>query len=332
MQALPDVLRDTESVRPAFRVRCSLGVLSCPRRCLSPSFDRLAAAVRVARSALCVGLDPDPDRLPLPFQGEPSVAAMETFLDRIVQSTAPHAAAYKPNAAFYERWGRDGHDLLTTVIASVRRHAPHALVVLDAKRGDIGNTARFYAEAAFDGFGADAITVAPYMGADSVTPFLDWPGRCAFVLGRTSNAGARDFQHLESDGQPLYAHVCRRVSGWDARAQGTAGLVVGATDPDALGQVRALAPNVPFLVPGVGAQGGSAADVMRANAGGPILRQREPVDSLRGRRCRLRRPFGCSGAGVGRGVAQVGRTALLVGFIGCARLRTPVCRVYSEVT
>lgn len=239
---------------------------------MPPTFpDRLAHAVHTAGSPLCVGLDPDPARLPLPFQGQSPIAAIETFLDRLIESTAHHAAAYKPNAAFFERWGRDGHDLLTAAIASVRRHAPHALVVLDAKRGDIGNTARFYAQAAFDGFGADAITVAPYMGADSVTPFLDWPDRCAFVLGRTSNVGARDFQHLEADGAPLYAHVCRRVAEWDARAQGTAGLVVGATDPDALAEIRTLAPAVPFLVPGVGAQGGSAADVMRGNRGGPIL-------------------------------------------------------------
>ena len=233
--------------------------------------DRLARAVRAAGSQLCVGLDPDPARLPAPFEGRAPIAAIETFLDRVIESTSAHAAAYKPNAAFFERWGREGHDLLTAAIASVRRHAPHALVVLDAKRGDIGNTARFYAQAAFDGFGADAITVAPYMGSDSVTPFLDWPDRCAFVLGRTSNAGARDFQHLEPGDEPLYAHVCRKVAEWDARAQGTAGLVVGATDPNALAEIRALAPTLPFLVPGVGAQGGSAADVMKGNAGGPIL-------------------------------------------------------------
>ena len=233
--------------------------------------DRLRAAQAHAGSCLCVGLDPDAERLPDPLVGLPVADAIEAFCERIIRATAAHACAYKPNAAFFEAHGAAGWAALETVIAAVRRHAPHALVVLDGKRGDIGNTARLYARAAFDALGADAATVAPYMGEDSVAPFLAWPGRCAFVLARTSNAGAADFQHLVSDGAPLYEHVARAALRWGADAPGTAGLVAGATEPGALAALRRIAPDAPFLVPGVGAQGGSAAAVLDANAGGPIL-------------------------------------------------------------
>ncbi len=238
-----------------------------------PSFlDRLAHARQVSAGCLCVGLDPDPQRLPAPLQHLPPVEALRELNRAIIEATAPYAAAYKPNAAFYEAHGLPGIEVLYETVAFARELAPHALVVVDGKRGDIGNTARFYAQAAFEHLGADALTVAPYMGADSVEPFLEWPDRCAFVLAHTSNPGARDFQHLHADGQLLFEHVVEKVVAWQQSAVGVAGLVVGATDAEALNQIRRLAPALPLLVPGVGAQGGDARRVLAAaGAGTPLL-------------------------------------------------------------
>ncbi|MDT0632445.1 orotidine-5'-phosphate decarboxylase [Rubrivirga litoralis] len=239
----------------------------------APFADRLAAAVAEVGSPLCVGLDPDPERLPAPFVvgGAEGAAA---FCEAVVGATAPHAAAFKPNLAFFEAYGPDGWDALAAVCAAVRRAG--RLLVLDGKRGDIGNTGRRYADALYDGLGADATTVAPYMGADSVAPFLEHPGRCAFVLVATSNPGGADLQALDVGGEPLYRRVARlaveAVPDEDAsRRGGAAGFVVGATRPALLAGLRDEHPGVPFLVPGVGAQGGAAAEVLDANAGGPIL-------------------------------------------------------------
>ena len=234
---------------------------------------RLAHAEAATGACLCVGLDPDAERLPRPLRGLPAPDAIRLFNQAIVAATAPFAAAFKLNAAFYEVHGAAAWDLLHDAVEAVRRHAPHALVIYDAKRGDIGNTARFYARAAFHALGADAITVAPYMGADSVLPFLEWTEGCAFVLGRTSNRGAQDFQHLDAGGEPLYRHVVRHVAAWSEQSAGTAGLVAGATDVGALREIRALAPHLPLLVPGVGAQGGSAQAVVEAAGadGAPLL-------------------------------------------------------------
>lgn len=264
-----------------------------------PTFlDRLSHAENTAGACLCVGLDPDPERLPVPLNELPLPDALREFNRAIVEATAPYAAAYKPNAAFYEAHGLRGVQVLYETVAFIRTLAPHALVIMDSKRGDIGNTARFYARAAFDDLGADALTVAPYMGADSVTPFLDWPGTCAFVLARTSNPGARDFQHLPCDGRPLYRHVVERVAAWDAEARGAAGLVVGATDTDALAEIRELAPGMPLLIPGVGAQGGDAAAVVAAAGanGAPLL-----VNSSRSIL------FASAGAGFAEAAAQAAR-------------------------
>lgn len=239
-----------------------------------PSFlERLHAAEQHAGSCLCIGLDPDPDRLPISLRHLSVPEAILAFNREIIAATAPFAAAYKPNAAFYEAHGLRGIEVLYETVALIRNLAPHALVVADSKRGDIGNTAAFYARAAFDDLGADALTVAPYMGADSVTPFLAWPDRAVFVLARTSNPGARDFQHLQLDGVPLYHHVATRVQAWDAETPGTAGLVVGATDVESLRELRRIAPALPFLIPGVGAQGGDPESVLAAaGAGGaPLL-------------------------------------------------------------
>jgi orotidine-5'-phosphate decarboxylase len=237
-----------------------------------PSFcDRLAAIQSDKRSALCVGLDPDPGHLPAALPDQPLPAAVRTFCLDIIDATAPLACAFKPNFAFFEILGPDGRRVLGDVIDAV---PDDCLVVGDAKRGDIGNSARFYARAAFDDLGCDACTVAPYMGRDAVAPFLERPGTAAFVLARTSNPGAADLQEAcACNGEPLYLHTARRVAEWSADAAGTGGLVVGATAPGALAELREACPRLPFLVPGVGAQGGTPSAVMdaAATAEAPVL-------------------------------------------------------------
>jgi orotidine-5'-phosphate decarboxylase len=212
--------------------------------------ERLARAHETSGSLVCVGLDPDPTKVPQDLAGaEPFYA----FNRRIVDATAGIAAAYKPQIAFYSALGAE--DQLAASIRYIRERAPAALVILDAKRNDIGNTAEAYAREAFDRYGADAVTVNPYMGEDSVRPFLSRPDRGAILLCRTSNPGARDFQDLLVDGLPLYRRVAERAAGqWNAH--GNLMLVVGATYPREMADLRRAHPEVPFLVPGIGAQGG----------------------------------------------------------------------------
>ena len=239
--------------------------------------DRLRAARRAAGSCLCVGLDPDARDLPARYHGLADDDAVAAFCDDLIRATAPVACAYKPNAAFFEALGERGHAVLASAIEAVRRHAPEALVVYDAKRGDVGHTAAMYARAAFETLGADAATVSPYMGADAVAPFLAHAGRAAFVLARTSNPSAGAVQALsveasaDAPAEPLFHRIVRAARSWGEGAAGTVGFVAGATDAAALADIRRLAPDAPLLVPGVGAQGGDAAAVMQANAGGPIL-------------------------------------------------------------
>lgn len=202
-------------------------------------FSRLEDGIGEKDSVVCVGLDPVPSRIP------DGVEVFE-FLRRIVDATSDVAVAYKPNTAFYEAMG--DWDLLRDTVEYAGVHAP---VVLDAKRGDVGHSSRRYAELLDL---ADAVTVNPYMGRDSIQPFLDREDSGVFVLCRTTNTGAADFQDIEADGEPLYLHVARRVGEWDD--YGNAGLVVGATRPDDMERVREAADDLPFLVPGVGAQGG----------------------------------------------------------------------------
>ncbi len=239
---------------------------------------RLAAAVAETGAPVCVGLDPDPDRLPSPFRDATATSAgasaladaLALFCIAITASTRTVAAAYKPNLAFFESLGAEGWRALERVCQSVRDSG--RLLILDGKRGDIGNTGRRYAASQFGALAADAATVAPYMGADSLLPFLEHPGRCAFALVATSNPGAFDLQHLPTGGGvPLYRRVADLVATTAASAAGDAGFVVGATRPELLAELRQSHPSVPFLVPGVGAQGGSASDVMSSNNGGPIL-------------------------------------------------------------
>lgn len=229
---------------------------------MTPYPDRLAAACRAAGSCLCVGLDPLPERLP-------AGVSAEAFCTAIVGATAPSAAAFKPNLAFFEALGREGGDALAATAEAVR--AAGRLLVLDGKRGDIGETGARYAAALYDTLGGDAATVAPYMGRDSLSPFLAHAGRCAYVLVATSNPGAADLQALPVGRGTLADRVAALAVEVGAGAAGTVGFVVGATRPERLAALRAAYPDVPLLVPGVGAQGGSAEAVVAANAGGPLL-------------------------------------------------------------
>jgi len=219
---------------------------------VSKSFaERLALALETSGSLVCVGLDPDLNKLPADLPDTPT--RLHQFDCRVIDATFDLAAAYKPQIAFYSALGAE--DQLVLTIRYIRERAPSALVILDAKRGDIGNTAEAYAREAFDRYGADAVTVNPYMGEDSVRPFLARKERGALVLCRTSNPGGKDFQNLMLEGLPLYRHVARRATGpWNEF--GNVMLVVGATVPTEMAELRAAHPNVTFLVPGIGAQGG----------------------------------------------------------------------------
>lgn len=206
-----------------------------------------------------MGLDPDPAKFPDDL-GE-DAARLHAFDRRIIDATYDIAAAYKPQIAFYSALGAENQ--LATTIRYIRERAPNALVILDAKRGDIGNTAEAYAREAFDRYGADAVTVNPYMGEDSVRPFLARKDRGALILCRTSNPGGEDFQNLILDGLPLYRHVAQRATGpWNEF--GNVMLVVGATVPKEMAELRAAHPDVTFLVPGIGAQNGDLKAVLAA--------------------------------------------------------------------
>jgi len=200
---------------------------------------------------LCVGLDPDPSRFPGAWCDR--VDATFEFCRHIVDATGDLVCAFKPQIAYFAATGTEDH--LERLCEHIRRAHPGVLLILDAKRGDIGPTAAMYAREAFDRYGADAVTVNPYMGSDAVAPFLERPDRGAFFLCRTSNPGGSDLQDLVVDGRPLYTHVAELVAQrWST--QGPCGLVVGATFPSEVATVRAVVGDLPLLVPGIGAQGG----------------------------------------------------------------------------
>src|ERR1700734_852805 len=223
--------------------------------------ERLARAQLTSGGLLCVGLDPNPAKLPRDLGEAGGGPPLLAFNRRIVDATAGVAAAYKPQIAFYSALGAE--DQLVASIRYIRERAPAALVILDAKRNDIGNTAEAYAREAFDRYGADAVTVNPYMGEDSVRPFLARPDRGAVLLCRTSNPGARDFQDLLIDGLPLYRRVAERAAGhWNEHRNLM--LVVGATYPREMADLRLAHPDLPFLVPGIGAQGGDLEATLEA--------------------------------------------------------------------
>ncbi|MDX2283034.1 MAG: orotidine-5'-phosphate decarboxylase [Bacteroidia bacterium] len=229
----------------------------------------LSAEIFRLRSFLCVGLDPDPARLPAAVRGEAD--PILAFNQAIIQATAPFAVAYKPNLAFYEALGAAGWETLRATVAAI---PPGKLIIADAKRGDIGNTSRMYAQACFGALGADAVTVAPYMGQDSVVPFLEFPGKWVFLLALTSNPGAADFQYAGGPAQPLYQEVLRRAQEWAEGKPGELGFVAGATRAEALRDVRRIAPESWLLVPGVGEQGGdldAVCQTARTAAGGLLI-------------------------------------------------------------
>ena len=227
--------------------------------------DKLLAASRSQSSLLCVGLDPDPALAPPALVARPGWVA--EFTAAIIEATADLVCAYKPNLAFYEALGGEGWAALRATLAAVPRHIP---VIADGKRGDIGSTARAYARALFEELGADAATVSPYLGRDSLEPFLAYPDRAIFVLCKTSNPGAGELQNLRVclDGRevPLYQAVAARATTWGP--EGGVGLVVGATYPEDVAAVRALAPRMPLLLPGVGAQAGDLRASVRAGVDG----------------------------------------------------------------
>ena len=209
---------------------------------------------------LCIGLDPDPARMPTPLHGAHD--ATETFCKAIIDATADLVCAFKPQIAYFASQGAER--ALERICQYVRETYPNVTLILDAKRGDIGSTAEHYAREAFERYGAHAVTVNPYLGTDSVEPYFEHGGG-VIALCRTSNPGGDDIQSLVADGEPIYAHVARLVADdWSKR--GDCGLVVGATHPGELAEVRAIAPDVPILVPGVGAQGGDAAAVVEHGA------------------------------------------------------------------
>ncbi|MCU0330283.1 MAG: orotidine-5'-phosphate decarboxylase [Candidatus Kapabacteria bacterium] len=217
----------------------------------------------IPNSGLCIGLDIDPEKIPLDLRFSPT--AMEDYARLVVEATRDIATCFKINVAFFERYGKRGIDALY----AVREAVGTSYVILDAKRGDIGNTSSAYADAAFGELQADAVTVAPYMGRDSVEPFLDVEGRMVYILALTSNPGSADFQRLDVGGKPLYRHVMDTALSWHRRS--TLGFVVGATHPSELATLREAYAEAPFLIPGIGTQGASAAETAQANGTGPAV-------------------------------------------------------------
>ncbi|MEO5658655.1 MAG: orotidine-5'-phosphate decarboxylase [Polaromonas sp.] len=234
--------------------------------------DKLGDAERQNHSLLCVGLDPDPAKFPGKLKGDAS--KIYDFCAAMVDATADQVIAFKPQIAYFA--AHRAEDQLERLMAHLRQAAPLVPVILDAKRGDIGSTAEQYAREAFERYGADAVTLSPFMGFDSITPYLKYHGKGAFLLCRTSNPGGDDLQNqrlASVAGQPLlYEHIARLAQGpWNLNGQ--LGLVVGATYPLDIERVRAVAPTLPLLIPGVGAQGGDAVATVRAGfkPGAPII-------------------------------------------------------------
>jgi orotidine-5'-phosphate decarboxylase len=257
--------------------------------------ERLAARSASVGNVLCLGLDPDPAALPRGFSAD--IAGVERFVLLILEAAGPFAAAVKPNLAFYESLGAGGMAALERIRARIPGEIP---VVVDAKRADIGSTAAHHAVALFDRLGADAVTVNPYPGGAAIAPLFERDDRYAYVLCRTSNPDAAEFQNLvvaadpsiDAPEEPLHLRVARRVATWGPG--GTVGLVVGATAPAELRAIRAVAPGLGFLVPGIGAQGGEIEPVLRD---GPATASPAAAGAGRGLLVNVSR--GISGAAVG---------------------------------
>lgn len=252
---------------------------------------QLYTQIKAKGTVLCVGLDVDFEKMPPHIQALASKGEVATmgrlfkgrarsiieFNKAIIDATAAHCVAYKPNLAFYECYGTDGLRALEATVEYIRLNYPEIFLIADAKRGDIGNTARMYAKTFFETMDFDAVTVAPYMGADSVTPFLAYKDRWTIVLALTSNPSAAQFQYAEKDGKPLYRAVMEEMM--SISTPDNMMFVVGATKADKLREIRSFCPDNFLLVPGVGAQGGSADEVIAsgANSCGGLL-----INSSRG--------------------------------------------------
>ncbi|HOE63902.1 MAG TPA: orotidine-5'-phosphate decarboxylase [Candidatus Sumerlaeota bacterium] len=208
-------------------------------------FEKLETAARMNNSRLCVGLDPRPEKIPAPFRNDAD--PIFAFNKAIIDAAAPYVCAFKPNFAFYEALGVSGLESLKKSIAYIPKEIP---IIADAKRGDIGSTAEAYAKGIFEAFGCDAATLSPFLGGDSVAPFLKYAERGMYILCLTSNSGSCDFQ-MPHD---LYLRIAEKVLEWNTA--GNCGLVVGATHPDYLKKIRFVAADLPLLIPGIGAQGG----------------------------------------------------------------------------
>ena len=227
---------------------------------------------------LCVGLDTDYSKIPECVKSGRSITeAVLEFNRRIIDATAPFCVAFKPNLAFYEYLGTEGMAVLDKTVEYIRTNYPEQFIIADAKRGDIGNTARMYAKSLFETFDFDAVTLSPYMGSETVTPFLEYPGRFAIVVALSSNPSSTDFQTVEKEGKPLYRIVIEKMM--EISSPENMMFVIGATKANKLKSIREFCPDNFFLVPGVGAQGGSAEEVIKggSNAKGGLL-----INSSRG--------------------------------------------------
>ncbi len=200
-------------------------------------------------SIISLGIDLDAKKMPADYVG--TNKKMFDYVHRVIDATSDKVCAYKPNIAFFERFGADGISLLKQITQRIPEDIP---IIIDGKRGDIGNTSSHYAAAMFEGLNADWVTINPYMGYDSIRPFIEYKDKGVFILCLTSNSGSKDFQHLICDGHPLYRHVAEKVKYWDKDSN--CGLVVGATQPEEIKEIREIAGDMPLLIPGVGAQGG----------------------------------------------------------------------------
>ena len=228
------------------------------------AYNKLIESQSRTNTRLCVGLDPDVAKLPEGFGT--SIEDVVKFTIEVIEATEATTPVYKINFAFFEKFGSKGFEAIETIM---ERIPENIFTIADAKRGDIGNTSKMYADSVFSHFNFDAITLSPYMGSDSVEPFLEYEDKMIFLLARTSNKGGDDFQNLISDGKHIYEHVVQKSSRWASDEQ--IGYVAGATRPDELAKIRKLAPKNVLLIPGVGAQGGDLESVLEANGSGTAI-------------------------------------------------------------
>jgi orotidine-5'-phosphate decarboxylase len=228
------------------------------------AFDKLLNITKENASILCVGLDSDINKIP-PHLGR-DIDGLLKYNKLIIEATKDKVNSYKINFAFYEQYGIEGIEALKKTFDMIPENI---FTIADAKRGDIGNTSKSYAKSCFEYFRADSITVSPYMGNDSVEPFLEYKDKMTFLLNLTSNDGSRDFQRLQCDGKELYKHVMSKSMKWAECDR--LGYVVGATHPEELEELRKMGPNRVFLIPGIGAQGGDIEQTINANGDGPAI-------------------------------------------------------------